>query len=780
MSLSTPFTNLLATALALALATAAVQAKDAGLRGVVKDPLGRPLPGVTVRLINDSGAVLGNITTDPSGSFHFPTPTGPGECHLTLVRPGQKPVDEPLSFPLDPKALDFVLGDEEEMVVTVKERRSSGPGVSPAGSNDYSLSSTDLSDKPQGVNARLADVLTLMPGVSQDQNQQTHVRQTYTLQYEVNGIMLPLDMYGQPGFVSLINPLFIKRVDLLTGVLPAEYGFANSGGVLSIQTKDGSDPGGNANLYFGQRGTLQPSLQYGGTSGKFSYYLNGIYDQGNTAFSSATPGPDAIHNYTHQFQGFGLLSYKLDDALKVSLLSTVTSSYNQLPNEGDLTPSFNLSGVGSYPSSNINNDLNFHDFLNVLAVNGSPSHDLQWQLAFTTHALRQDFLPDPVGQLIYAGVASTTSTGNYDETLQGGMTYHFTDNTFKAGFTAGRYNISSDDSALVFPVDVNGNQSSTNPVTVVNNFRTADTIQGYYVNDLWHFAPKWDLNLGVRLDDISGFTNACQVDPTLNFIFSPTSDTKFHAGYARYMDTPALQAFSPFSQPSFNGTSNAQSPGLVNPFVQDDNTWDFGVSQNINSHFNFALDGYYTINRHFADLGQFGGVPIEVGFNYDHGHTSGAEAAFKYINDSSTGRFTANLNLTFGNSYQYGVANGQYNFGSDELAHINTLGILLDHQPKIGVTSGISYEWKPWTFSVQFLYSSGLRGGFVDTLQLPSVLQADLGIQRTFGKVTDRLTILNVFDRTNLIRPAGSIGAFQTAYGPRFTVFDSISVPFQF
>jgi hypothetical protein len=45
------------------------------------------------------------------------------------------------------------------------------------------------------------------------------------------------------------------------------------------------------------------------------------------------------------------------------------------------------------------------------------------------------------------------------------------------------------------------------------------------------------------------------------------------------------------------------------------------------------------------------------------------------------------------------------------------------------------------------------------------------------GEVKDRLTILNALDRTNLIRPADGIGIFQSAYGPRFTVFDAVTVP---
>jgi hypothetical protein len=45
------------------------------------------------------------------------------------------------------------------------------------------------------------------------------------------------------------------------------------------------------------------------------------------------------------------------------------------------------------------------------------------------------------------------------------------------------------------------------------------------------------------------------------------------------------------------------------------------------------------------------------------------------------------------------------------------------------------------------------------------------------GEVTDRITLLNIFDRTNLIRPAEGIGIFQAAYGPRITVYDTLTVP---
>jgi hypothetical protein len=76
-----------------------------------------------------------------------------------------------------------------------------------------------------------------------------------------------------------------------------------------------------------------------------------------------------------------------------------------------------------------------------------------------------------------------------------------------------------------------------------------------------------------------------------------------------------------------------------------------------------------------------------------------------------------------------------------------------------------------------------LRAGFADLEPLPPVIQVNAGVQFDInapgvGKVTDRLTALNILDRVNLIRPAEGIGIFQAAYGPRLTLLNTITVPF--
>jgi len=62
------------------------------------------------------------------------------------------------------------------------------------------------------------------------------------------------------------------------------------------------------------------------------------------------------------------------------------------------------------------------------------------------------------------------------------------------------------------------------------------------------------------------------------------------------------------------------------------------------------------------------------------------------------------------------------------------------------------------------------------------VWRVDLGAERKFelpgiGELKDRVALINIFDRTNLIRPATGIGVFQAGYGPRITVYDALTIP---
>ena len=107
-----------------------------------------------------------------------------------------------------------------------------------------------------------------MPGVALDQNQEIHIRGEHMgIQYQMNGILLPLDINTDPTFTQLLNSYFVKSVSLMDGVLPAQYGYRTSG-VIDIHTKDGCDDGHNEfTISGGQRDTVQPSFELGGCDG---------------------------------------------------------------------------------------------------------------------------------------------------------------------------------------------------------------------------------------------------------------------------------------------------------------------------------------------------------------------------------------------------------------------------------------------------------------------------------------------------------------------------------
>jgi outer membrane receptor protein involved in Fe transport len=316
------------------------------------------------------------------------------------------------------------------------------------------------------------------------------------------------------------------------------------------------------------------------------------------------------------------------------------------------------------------------------------------------------------------------------------------------------------------------------PIRIINNSNKINLLSGIYLEDTWQITEKLRMNLGVRWDRLSGFTYNNQIDPTINFLYALRPDTTLHAGFARYMQVPSFQGISPGAPQAFVGTSGYSGSGVVNPETEDDYEWDAGAVHQLTRHITVSEDAFYEYTHHYLDTGQFGVVPIFAPFNYWHGYIWGTETAVTYTAKD----LSIHASTTIGRNMQKGVATGQFNFDPDELGYIDRHYIVLDHQPLYGATGGITYNWDPYSFSLDALYSSGLRGGFADLESLPHVVQVDLSGQRSFevphiGAVTDRITLLNILDRTNLIRPAEGIGIFQAAYGPRITVYDTLTIP---
>src|SRR6266404_3502754 len=128
------------------------------------------------------------------------------------------------------------------------------------GATVYSVSKVQIESQSQGDNAPFSQVILRAPGVAQDSEASgdLHVRGEHAnVQYRINDVLLP---EGITGFGQELSPRFVDSLHLITGSLPAQYGFRTAG-VVDIHTKSGAfEPGGVATIYGGRYESVSPSL----------------------------------------------------------------------------------------------------------------------------------------------------------------------------------------------------------------------------------------------------------------------------------------------------------------------------------------------------------------------------------------------------------------------------------------------------------------------------------------------------------------------------------------
>src|ERR1017187_6174355 len=138
------------------------------------------------------------------------------------------------------------------------------------GATVYTVSKAQIASQSQGENAPFSQVLLRTPGMAQDSsaNGGLHLRGEHAnIQYRINDVLLP---EGISGFGQELDTHFVESLRLITGSLPAQYGFRTAG-IVDLQTKTGFENGGQASVYGGSYDTIRPSAEIGGSDGKLNY-----------------------------------------------------------------------------------------------------------------------------------------------------------------------------------------------------------------------------------------------------------------------------------------------------------------------------------------------------------------------------------------------------------------------------------------------------------------------------------------------------------------------------
>jgi outer membrane receptor protein involved in Fe transport len=645
------------------------------------------------------------------------------------------------------------------------------------GATSYTIDSAALNALPQGTNTPIDKVVLQAPGVSYDSavsNPDFHVRNEFAnVQYRIDGIMLP---EGVSGLGPVLETSFVGNLNLLTGVLPAQYGLRTAG-VIDITTPSQFTPGGSVTMTGGSFGTISPSFEYGGSVDDTQYFVTGRYTQNNEGLENATANVDPIHDHTTQGKFFGYASTILNDSNRLTFISGESISRFQIPNVQGQTP------LGDFGGTDVNSaDLNENEYdsfiFNILALQ-SKGANFDTQLAVFSRYTEIHFVPDIFGDLAFNDVASDVTRQSLLNGAQFDGAYQVNAaHTLRGGFDLSAEQTNVDNTSTVLPLDANGNPLPT-PFAITDADSKLGWNIGGYIQDEWKLTPTLTLNAGLRFDQLYQFVSANQLSPRLSFVYNPFENTSIHIGYARYFTPPAqAQAVSSNVALFVNTTQQPVVAGNDPVRPERSNYFDAGIDQKVFPGLTAGVDAYYKIATDLLDDGQFGQAVVLTQFNYAQGYSEGVELKAKYQN----GGFTAYANFAAGETKAKDVVSNQYLFDDPvEFAFIANNYHFTDDTQLFTASAGASYLWNKTLISIDGIFGSGLRTGFANMDSQQPYTTFNLGISHDFDSIekdkplTVRFSIANLLDTIYVLRDGTGIGEFAPQYGARRGFFLSLS-----
>lgn len=648
------------------------------------------------------------------------------------------------------------------------------------GATVYDIDQQAIQALPQGANTPIDKVLLQTPGISYDSaisNPDFHVRNEYSdVQYRINGIQLP---DGVSALGAVLETGFIGNLNLLDGTLPAQYGLRTAG-VVDITTKSQFDQGGNLDIYGGSLGTVSPSIEYGGSQGQTQYFVTARYLQSDEGLENAMPTLDPIHDQTTQGKFFGYGSTLLGDSSRLTYMAGAFVGHFQIPNVVGQEPLGDF-GPSTLSSADIN-ETETDRFYFALAALQTHYENVDTQLSVYTRYASIDFVPDVYNDLAFNDVASNVVRKSELNGLQFDASDRLSDaHTLRAGFGFSVEQTKVDDLSTVLPLDVDGNPLPT-PVAINDYTSKLGWNLGGYVQDEWAIRPDLTLNTGVRFDQMEQFVSANQFSPRIVLVYKPFADTSLHAGISRYFTPPMQAEATPNNLALFQNTTQQQAITADDPVRPERATYfDVGVDQKLLTGLDAGLDVYYKRSTDTLDDGQFGQAVVLDQFNYARGFSRGAEFKLQY----DQGGFRAYANLSAETTKAEDVVSNEYLIGDPvELAYLaDHYAYASDAQTRTA-SAGSSYRWRDMLFSVDGIFGSGLRTGFANEQHTPGYTQWNAAVARYFypwenqQPLTVRLSAINLFDHSYVLRSGTGIGEFAPQYGPRRELFAEISQQF--
>jgi outer membrane receptor protein involved in Fe transport len=670
--------------------------------------------------------------------------------------------------------------------VTATQLDDARSSIQPSlGASRFDFTPSTIDNIPQGDQAPISQVILRAPGVAQDSFGQLHVRGDHAnLQYRLDGVQLP---EGLSLFTNALTTQYANKMSLITGALPAQYGFRTAG-VLDITLKSGTtNPGAEATMTGGSYDWLQPALSYGGRTGNIDYFVTGQYLHNAIGIENPTSSSWPIHDTTDQWHGLGKVTGIIDEQTRVSFIAGGSNARFQIPNNPNQTPGFTVAGASNFNSSLLDQKQWESTYFGIVSLQKHLSA-ADFQLSAFANYSNLTYQPDPIGDLMFNGIAPWSRREDTTVGVQGDGSWKvIPGHTLRGGFLVQREHALQNTQAQVLPTDATGAPTSDQPVGIVQGGDNIGWQYGIYLQDEWKLTDSLTVNYGLRFDAVSGITQENQLSPRINVVWQPGDIWTLHAGYARYFTPPPLAQVNNGAIAATAGTTAAPAV-TTNDAVRAErsNYFDAGVEVRPTDNLKFGIDAYYKQSTNLLDEGQFGAPIILTSFNYAYGEVKGIELTGSY----DQGPWSLFGNLAWSEAKGTQINSAQFNFAQSELAFIQNNWIYLDHNQSWTGSAGAAYTFNRASdyatrVSADFIYGNGLRKTVVtpndEAVPAYAVINLSaaqkLPVAGTRG-TTVRLDVLNLLDNSYELRDGTGVGVGAPQFGLRRTFLVSLTQKF--
>jgi hypothetical protein len=666
----------------------------------------------------------------------------------------------------------------DRFVVSTEKLNAEREDIVPSlGAAEFHIDRIQLDALSLGASNGINEALLRVPGVAQDSYGQVHIRGEHgDLQYRINDVLLP---EGLSGFGQELDTRFAESVNVLTGALPAQYGYRTAG-VVDIHSREAGSAGGEASLYGGSFGTARFSASGSVGTGALRGYATATAEQTDLGVENPTPERDALHDRKQAERVFAHFSYTFNDSSRLSAMVSASAAGFHIPDVPGEAPGFAVAGVAPRTSDSVDDRQREQNHYAIVAYQRTRGNFSGQAAAYFRYST-VEFTPDRTGDLMFNGVASAVRRALVGSGIELDGKYSATTaHTLRAGLLATSSNAGTRTRTDVFATAADGAQTSDVPFAIADDQRKLGWVAGVYAQDDWKVSCQGTLNVGARADTAHGYVTEGQLSPRANLVYQLSASTSAHVGYARYFTPPPIELIQTGTVAKFAGTTNAAPSNVSSPVrAERSDYFDTGISHHIGRDFSMTLDAYDKRGTNILDEGQFGTALIFSPFNYRVGHVYGVEFAANYAKNG----WNAYANAAVSRAKAREIVSGEFQFDPDELAFIATHDVHLDHDQLYTASAGVSYRWGKNLAATDFLYGSGLRRGFANTAHLPEYHPVNISFEHTFAlasahELRARVDVVNVFDETYELRDGSGIGVGAPQFGARRGVYGGLTLTF--